>query len=102
MWEKITRGASYVEAVADIPKRIISITERSKWILFTETVLTFDDGSTVTVPSARGAVVQYLREQGKIVERGTHEELFGQQGAYYNLIMEQQRVAEDDQSMGGE
>lgn len=68
MWEKITRGASYVEAVADVPKRIISITERSKWILFTETVLTFDDGSTVTVPSARGAVVQYLREQGKIVE----------------------------------
>ena len=68
MWEKITRGASYVEAVADVPKRIISISERSKWILFTETVLTFDDGSTVTVPSARGAVVQYLREQGKIVE----------------------------------
>ncbi|MBE6409569.1 MAG: signal peptidase I [Akkermansiaceae bacterium] len=68
LWEKITRGASYVEAVADIPKRIISISEHSKWILFTETVLTFDDGSTVTVPSARGAVVQYLREQGKIVE----------------------------------
>ena len=41
-------------------------------------------------------------EQGKIVERGTHEELFGQQGAYYNLIMEQQRVAENEQSVGGE
>ena len=66
--EKVTRGASYVEAVADVPKRIISISERSKWILFTETVLTFDDGSTVTIPSARGAVIQYLREQGKIVE----------------------------------
>ena len=41
-------------------------------------------------------------EQGKIVERRTHEELFGQQGAYYNLIMEQQRVAENEQSVGGE
>lgn len=66
--EKVTLGASYVEAVADRAKRIISIKERSKWILFTETVLTFDDGSTVTVPSARGTVMQYLKERGKAVE----------------------------------
>ncbi len=72
--EKVTLGASYVEAVADSSKRIISINENSKWILFTETVLTFDDGSTVTVPSARGTVMQYLKDRGKAVEtpRGIH------------------------------
>lgn len=66
--DKVMTGASYVEAVADHPKRIVSIAERSKWILFTETVLTFDDSSTVVVPSARGTVMQYLKDRGKAVE----------------------------------
>lgn len=66
--DKVMTGASYVEAVADHPKRIVSIAERSKWILFTETVLTFDDASTVVVPSARGTVMQYLKDRGKAVE----------------------------------
>lgn len=68
MLDKVMTGASYVEAVADHPKRIVSIAERSKWVLFTETVLTFDDSSTVVVPSARGTVMQYLKDRGKAVE----------------------------------
>lgn len=69
VWDMLTRGSSYVEAVADKPKRIVAIDERRKWIMFTETVLSFDDGSTVAIPSAKGAVLQYLKERGKLTER---------------------------------
>lgn len=68
MWDMLTLGSSYVEAVADRSKRIISIDEHRKWILFSETVLTFDDGSTVSIPSAKGAVLQYLKDRGKLTE----------------------------------
>lgn len=68
MWDMVTKGSSYVEAIADKSKRIVSIDERRKWIMFTETVLTFDDHSTVSVPSAPGAVMQYFRERGKLTE----------------------------------
>lgn len=66
-WNALVRGSSYVEAIADHRKRIVDIREHPKWLLFTETQLVFDDNSVVTVPSAQGAVIQYLRDQGKIV-----------------------------------
>lgn len=66
LWDAVTLGSSYVEAVADSPKRLVNITDGQKWVLFAETTLHFDDNTTVTVPSASGAVIQYLMEQGKI------------------------------------
>lgn len=66
VWDAVTLGSSYVEAVADSPKRLVNITDGQKWVLFAETTLHFDDNTTVTVPSASGAVIQYLTEQGKI------------------------------------
>lgn len=77
LWDMATLGSSYVEAVAETPKRLVNITDHPKYLLFTETELTFDDGSKVTVPSAKGAVIQYLREQGKITESLTGLRLGG-------------------------
>lgn len=68
IWDMITLGSSYVEAKADIPKQIINIEDHPKYMLFTETVLTFNDHSTVSIPSAKGAVMQYLKERGKLIE----------------------------------
>ena len=67
VWDMLTLGSSYVDAQADSPKRILHLEERRKKILFTETVLHFDDGSQLAVPAASGAVMQYLRDQGKAV-----------------------------------
>lgn len=66
-WDALTLGSSYVEEIAAYPKSIVGIQQRQKWLLFTETILTFDDHSTVSIPSAQGAVLQYLRERGKLV-----------------------------------
>lgn len=68
LWDMVTLGSSYVDEVADSDKKLVDIQDHPKWMLFTETVLTFDDHSTVTVPSAKGAVIQYLKERGKITE----------------------------------
>lgn len=65
MANMVTKGSSYVDIVADNRKRIIGLTSRSKYLLLMETVIEFDDGSTATVPSAPGAVIEYLREVGK-------------------------------------
>lgn len=72
---KITHGSSYIEAVAPGAVSIQNVSEFRKWVLFTETVITFNDGSKITIPSAKGAVLQYLRDQGKIIE-------FNGQGRY--------------------
>lgn len=67
VWDTITLGSSYVDVRADAAKRISHIEERRKWILFTETILHFDDGSQLAVPSASGAVMQYLKDSGKAI-----------------------------------
>lgn len=64
-WNTLTLGSSYVDETAETDKRIINITQRQKWLLLTETVLTFDNHTSVSIPAAQGAVMQYLREQGK-------------------------------------
>lgn len=71
LWDMITLGSSYVDATADSEKRIVKMREKRKWLLFTETIIHFDDGSTLAVPSAPGAVMQYLRQQGKMVQSFT-------------------------------
>ncbi|MFI3244361.1 MAG: signal peptidase I [Akkermansia sp.] len=65
MFNMVTLGSSYVDIVADNRKSIVGMESRSKYMLLMETVIHFSDGSTATVPSAPGAVVEYLRETGK-------------------------------------
>lgn len=67
-WDMLTLGSSYVEATAENAKSLISIEDHPKYLLFTETTLSFSDGSKVSIPSAKGAVMQYLKEQGKLKE----------------------------------
>lgn len=68
LWDKITLGSSYVDVRADKNKSIVDVTEERSLKLFVKTVLRFDDGSTVSIPSASGAVMQYLRNAGKAVD----------------------------------
>lgn len=68
LWDMVTLGSSYVEATAENAKSLIGIEDHPKYLLFTETTLSFSDGSKVNIPSAKGAVIQYLKEQGKISE----------------------------------
>lgn len=67
-WDMLTLGSSYVEATAENTKSIIGIDQHPKWLLFTETTLSFNDGSKVNIPSAKGAVIEYLKSQGKLIE----------------------------------
>lgn len=67
-WDMLTLGSSYVEAKAETSCSLVSIEDHPKWLLFTETTLTFSDGSKVNIPSAKGAVMQYLKNQGKFIE----------------------------------
>lgn len=67
-WDMLTLGSSYVEATAENTKSLVNIEDHPKYLLFTETTLTFSDGSKVNIPSAKGAVMQYLKEQGKFIE----------------------------------
>ncbi len=65
MVNMVTKGSAYVDIVADNRKTIVGMDSQSKYFLLMETVIHFDDGSTATVPSAPGAVLEYLRETGK-------------------------------------
>ncbi len=67
-WDMLTLGSSYVEATAENAKTLVSIEDHPRYLLFTETTLSFSDGSKVNIPSAKGAVMQYLKEQGKLTE----------------------------------
>lgn len=68
MWEAVTLGSSYVDAVSDTTKRIKNIQQRTKYLLFTETVITFTDNSTLAVPCASGVVYEYFRSRNKILD----------------------------------
>ena len=78
LWDALTLGSSYVDIKADAPKRIVHISDRRKWILFTETILRFDDNTELRIPAASGAVTQYLRDAGKTIDtpRGIYYEHF--------------------------
>ncbi|MFI3242683.1 MAG: signal peptidase I [Akkermansia sp.] len=65
MVNMVCKGSSYVDIVADNRKTIVGMKSQPKYLLLMETVIQFDDGSTETVPSAPGAVMEYLREVGK-------------------------------------
>lgn len=71
VWDAITLGSSYVDVQASEPKQIVQVSDRRKWVLFTETVLRFSDNSELVIPSASGAVMQYLRDSGKVVTTPT-------------------------------
>ncbi len=63
--QTVTRGSSYIDIKADTPKSIIGLSSQSKWLLFIETIIKFDDGSSASVPTAPGAIITYLKERGK-------------------------------------
>ncbi len=65
MANMVTKGSSYVDIIADNRKTIVGMSSQSKYLLLMETVIQFDDGSTATVPSAPGAVIEYLKQVGK-------------------------------------
>lgn len=65
MLNMVTKGSSYVDIVANSPKTIVGLNSKTKWLLFMETEIQFDDGSRATVPSAPGAVMEYLQTVGK-------------------------------------
>lgn len=66
-WDALTLGSSYVDETAANEKTITRMTQRQKWFFLTETVLSFDDGSTLSIPCAQGAVMQYFRDRGKLI-----------------------------------
>ncbi len=67
-WDMVTLGSSYVNEVADCDKVITNIEDRPKLKILVETIITFSDNSTVSIPSSKGAVIQYLKEQGLLTE----------------------------------
>lgn len=52
-WNLLTKGSSYEYVVADRKKTLVNYSDAT-WFLFTKTRLEFDDGSSITVPSALG------------------------------------------------
>lgn len=67
-WDKITLGSTYVDVKADRKKRLLHWRDERYALLFTRTILEFDDGSQVELPASSGTVLQYLRERGKIAQ----------------------------------
>jgi len=65
-WNAITRGSSYVDITVDSPKRIVGLEMYPYFLIFTRTEIIFDHGDPVSVPCAKGAVAEYLRNAGKL------------------------------------
>lgn len=65
IWNAIKLGSSYVNEVSDSHKKLIGTQQQSKHLIFTETLLKFDDGSQISVPTAEAEVIRYLRDHGK-------------------------------------
>ncbi len=72
-WNMLTLGSSYIDETAPQDMTLLGMKDETYALLFTQTVLTFrgdEDGRTVTVtvPSATGTIIEYLRSRGKITE----------------------------------
>ena len=67
VWDKLTLGSSYVDVKADGVKRIVDWKDKRKWLLFSVTKLKFDDGDVLEIPAASGTIIQYLRQQNKVI-----------------------------------
>lgn len=61
--DAILLGSSYVDEKADVRKTVTGFQQRQKWLLFTETVVSFDDNTQVAIPCAQGAVMEYFRSR---------------------------------------
>ena len=75
-WDKLTLGSSYIDESAPQDMMLTGIQDETYWLLFTQTRLSFkglQDGRpiSITIPSASGTVIEYLKSQGKITEVGT-------------------------------
>lgn len=58
--DAVLLGSSYVDEKADVRKTIVDFRQSQKWLIFTETVVTFNDGSRLSIPCAPGAVSEYF------------------------------------------
>ncbi len=71
--DAITLGSSYVDITIDSPKAI-ALTPKGEYdikqepylMIFTRSVIRFTDGTTVTIPCARGELTNYLKNTGKL------------------------------------
>ncbi|MCD7799101.1 MAG: signal peptidase I [Akkermansiaceae bacterium] len=70
MRDAVLLGSSYVDEKADRHKSIVGYRQGQKWLLFTETVVQFDDGSSLSIPCAAGAVGEYFKAHGGRDRRG--------------------------------
>ncbi len=75
-WDKLTLGSSYIDERAPQDMMLTGIQDEIYWLLFSQTRLSFrglQDGRSfsITIPSASGTVIEYLKAQGKITELST-------------------------------
>lgn len=70
LWDAVTLGSSYVDITAERAKQIKSIHDERYMLLFTRTILSFDEEGrdTIAIPAASGTVIDYLRAQGKRID----------------------------------
>lgn len=47
----------------------------------------------------RNADIIFALEEGKVAEKGTHEELMAKEDVYYNLVINQQNTSGDDEKV---
>ena len=52
------------------------------------------------ISTVRRADVILLMEDGRIMERGSHEELMAARGKYYEMVMRQMEAAADESATG--
>ena len=66
----MTLGSSYVDIAADRPKQIKSIRDERHLLLFTRTIISFDEEGrdVISIPAASGTVIEYLRSRGKRID----------------------------------
>ncbi len=75
-WNMLKLGSSYIDETAPQDMTLLGMKDETYALLLTQTVLTFrgdEDGRTVTVtvPSATGTIIEYLKSRGKITEVDT-------------------------------
>lgn len=70
IWDAVTLGSSYVDIAADRPKQIKSIRDERHLLLFTRTIISFDEEGrdVISIPAASGTVIEYLRSRGKRID----------------------------------
>lgn len=61
-WDWVTLGSSYVDEVANAHMTVSSYSQETKFLLFTQTVVAFNNGTRISIPSAEGEVRRYFQQ----------------------------------------